>query len=136
MTIRTSIVLLLAALIAAAAFAEIIQEESMRSTAGSRFTWVSFLYVIPALLSLLVFLRRRWALMGCVLYATIGLALDIATVVQGLTGAGTPSVTLMLSGVTGMLNFLLIMLGGWEFMHGASTPPGSRPPNPPRSSAW
>jgi hypothetical protein len=91
--------------------------------------WIGFVYGLPSLLALLILVRQRWAFMACVMYATIGLALDIATLVQG---SGTlperfPTPLIISAGA----NLLLITLAGREFMQEAWTPRSTRPPNPP-----
>ena len=70
--------------------------------------------------------------MAAVMYGTIGLALDISTVVQELTKADGQSMVLMLSGLTGLLNFLLIAIGGRGFLDVLQppSPPAGRAPNP------
>ena len=136
MTNRAMIVLLLAALAAAAAISEFVRGGAMQGTVSSRLVWTGFLYGLPALLAGLVVVGQRWALMVCVMYGTIGLALDIATLVQESTGPAPQRGTLVLIGASGLMNFLLIMLAGWNFIHGspASRPPASPPPNPPHLS--
>jgi hypothetical protein len=94
--------------------------------------WNGFLFAIPITLIAFLLARARWALMAAVMYGTIGLALDISTVVQELTRADGHSTVLMLSGLTGLLNFLLIVIGGRGFLdvlHPAS-PPADHAPNP------
>ena len=56
-----------------------------------------------------------WAAMACVVYGTIGLALDLATVVSILGGQEGPDLTLALSVVSGGGNFTLIVFGGRAF---------------------
>jgi hypothetical protein len=101
-------------------------------TQASHVLWNGFLFGIPLALGVLLFARVRWALMAAVMYGTIGLALDISTVVQELTKAGGQSRVLMLSGLTGLLNFLLIAIGGRGFLDvlQPASPPTGRAPNP------
>ncbi len=75
----------------------------------------------------------HWAAMACVIYGTVGFALDVATAVQIITKDTDLFAPLMMSGISGFLNFVLIVLGGQAFLDGfqAPLPPGSRPPNPP-----
>ncbi|HET6675914.1 MAG TPA: hypothetical protein VFG71_11260, partial [Nitrospiraceae bacterium] len=47
--------------------------------------WFGFLIGMPILLMILMGFRPRWVVMAVVIYATIGLALDIATLVQELS---------------------------------------------------
>jgi hypothetical protein len=74
-----------------------------------------------------------WAAMACVVYGTIGLALDLATVTSILSERGGTGTLLALSGLSGLFNLLLIVFGGRAFVRALQgpTPPGSRPPNPP-----
>ena len=99
--------------------------------------WALFLYGLPLALIGCVLANQRWALMAAVMYGTVGLALDISTIVQGLTKPDVPSAISSMSGVTGLLNFLLIIFGGKGFLTvmGSSSPPGSPRPNPPSPSS-
>lgn len=104
----------------------------------ARLAWPAFLYGAPLVLSGFLVAGSRWALMAGVMYGTIGLALDISTVVQELTKGAGQATALLTSGLTGALSFLLILLGGRGFLSvgEASTPPGARPPSrPPRPGA-
>ena len=99
--------------------------------------WSLFLYGLPLALIGCLLARQRWALMAAVMYGTVGLAMDISTIVQGITTPDVPEVTAAMSGVTGVLNFLVIVFGGKTFLTamGASSPPESLRPNPPSSSS-
>jgi hypothetical protein len=83
--------------------------------------WGLFLYGLPLALIGCLLARQRWALMAAVMYGTVGLALDISTVVQGLT---KPDVPQMVFGGNGFLNVM-----------SASSPPESPRPNPPSPSS-
>lgn len=74
--------------------------------------WAAFLYATPLVLAAVVVTGQRWALMAAVMYGTIGLALDLSTIVQEVTRGPGSAVVLLTSAVTGVLNFLLIVLGG------------------------
>lgn len=78
--------------------------------------WYGFLYGVPLLLAGLLLAGARWALMACVMYGTIGLALDIATVVQVSSSSTPQPLVLTLSGVTGLTNLVLVLLAGWGFL--------------------
>ncbi len=78
--------------------------------------WYGFLYGLPFLLGGLLMAGARWALMACVMYGTIGLALDIATAVQASSGENPSPLVLTVSGMTGLANVALILLGGWSFL--------------------
>ena len=99
--------------------------------------WSLFLYGLPAVLISCLLARQRWALMAAVMYGTVGLALDISTIVQGFTKPDVPQAVAAMSGVTGLLNFLVVVFGGKSFLNvtGASSPPESLRPNPPSSSS-
>lgn len=99
--------------------------------------WLLFLYGLPLALVGCLLANQRWALMAAVMYGTVGLALDISTIVQGLTKSDVPQTILAASGVTGLLNFLLIVFGGKGFLNAmnALSPPESPRPNPPSPSS-
>ena len=95
--------------------------------------WTIFLILLPASLAAMALRNLHWAAMGCVIYGTVGFALDVATAFQIITNDTDLFPALLLGWISGFLNFLLIVLGGQAFLDGfqASTPPRSRPPNPP-----
>ena len=95
--------------------------------------WIGFLIGLPIGLVVAVRLGFRWAIMASVIYGTIGLALDLSTIVQLITKDQPTVVMLTTSGFSGLLNFLVIAFGGRAFLDVslAPPPPGSRPPNPP-----
>lgn len=105
------------------------------SVAGSAHgsLWIGFLILMPVGLAALVWQNVRWAPMACVMYGTIGLALDLATLVQMITKSRDGWSALLATGVSGILNFLLIVLGGRVFLDvdRRPSPPGYRPPSPP-----
>jgi hypothetical protein len=96
-------------------------------------TWIGLLVLIPVGLAAVVGLRLRGAAMACVIYGTVGLALDLATIVQILTAQADWSPSLVTSGISGVLNFLVVALAGQAFLDVAQAPapPEARPPNPP-----
>lgn len=88
---------------------------------------------VPLLLGAAVWIGQRWVGLACVLYGTVGLALDLATAVHMMTkSAGEPAV-LVHTGISGLVNVLLLVSGGRTVLDAdpAPRPPGSRPPNPP-----
>lgn len=95
--------------------------------------WIAFLGFIPFVVGVFVWARRRWAAMACVLYGTVGLALDLATTVQIVTKDSDVVTPLLSSLISGALNFLLIVFGGRSFLDMGPVPPPqeARPPNPP-----
>lgn len=130
------VIIVLAALVLISLLAT-LQSSGSTGTQMSRVLWNGFLFAIPIVLGALLFARVRWALMAAVMYGTIGLALDISTVVQELTKADGHLPVLLLSGLTGLLNFLLIAIGGrgfFDVLHSAS-PPADRVPNHPSPSS-
>lgn len=99
--------------------------------------WWLFLAMVPVMLATAIVVGWTWSAMACVVYGTIGLALDVATVVSVLGGRGGSDLTLFLSIVSGSANFVLIIFGGrafWTLLE-ERRPPGSRPPNPPFPSS-
>ena len=97
---------------------------------------VSFFIGLPLALAVLVWFQFRWVAMVCVMYATVGLAMDIATLVQVLKNDTELPVTLLHNGVSGVFNFLLIVFGGRSLLDvsEALMPQESRPPSPPSLS--
>lgn len=95
--------------------------------------WWLFLVLLPVSLIVMVLTGKAWAAMVCVAYGTIGLALDVATVVSIVGGPEGSDLTLWLSIVSGSANFLLIASAGrafWAALEGRQ-PPEFRPPSPP-----
>src|SRR5687767_8606087 len=95
--------------------------------------WWLFLVLMPVVLSSVVFMGWTWAAMACVVYGTIGLAVDLATVFSLLGKSEGSNLKLILSLVSGCANVLLIALGGRAFWSalGEHRPPRPRPPSPP-----
>ena len=69
----------------------------------------------PWLIGLFLVRRFRWSFMVAVGYGTIALALDISTIVHGINQA-EPMIGIVRSLCTGVLAFLLILIGGKEFL--------------------
>jgi len=94
---------------------------------------IGFLVGTPILLMCLLFSSQSWVLMASVMYGTIGLALDIATLIQEATLAEVREAVVILQGLSGVLNFLLIACGGYAFLSATMVEPpvATRPPNPP-----
>ena len=94
---------------------------------------IGFLIGMPVFLLIAVRLGYRWATMASVIYGTVGLALDLSTIVQLITKEQPTVAALTANGFSGFLNFLVIAFGGRAFLDvsQAPPPPGSRPPNPP-----
>lgn len=92
---------------------------------------VGFLFGFPALLvgGLLV-IRQQWIVMIAVMYSTIALALDLATIVQEASQSASRSVVLTLTLVSSLLNFLIMIFGGrcaLTFRPGKQPPAGHHP---------
>ena len=99
----------------------------------SQALWIVFLILLPLGLIGPVWMAWRWSAMACVIYGTIGLALDLATLVSIAPHLDEEIATAALSGLSGLANFFLILFGGRSFLHLPSkvSPPESHPPNPP-----
>ncbi len=90
---------------------------------------LGFLFGFPTLLvgGLLV-IRQHWVVMATVMYGTIALALDLATIVQEASKASPRPLFLALTLGSSLINFLLIILGGRCAL---SLRPNERPPAAP-----
>jgi hypothetical protein len=106
------------------------------ATAPTRPWWIGFLVLTPLCLAILIWRGFWWAAMACVMYGTVGLALDLATTIQILTKDQEVVLSFLNTLISGCLNFLLILFGGRAFLDvtQAPTPQESRPPNPPSPS--
>jgi len=126
------IAILLGLVLVAGVSLSLIGEPDHAVSSGRRIISGAFFFGIPILLSALTLLRIRWAFMAAVMYGTIGLALDISTVVQEVTKAESQSSVVLSSGITGVLNFLLIAIGGRGFLDvlQPTSPPTGPAPNP------
>lgn len=107
------------------------------STEAGRIGWMFYLLAFPLTLAGLVWMGWSWTAMACVIYGTIGLALDLATVTSILGGKGETDALFLFSAMSGIVNFLLILFGGRAFLHSfqGTTLPVSRPPSPPSPSS-
>jgi len=97
---------------------------------------INFFILIPLGLALLIWFQFRWASVVCVFYATVGLAMDVATIVQVPAKDSEGVVSMMASGVSGLFYLCLIVFGGRSFLDVGQgpMPPESRPPSPPSLS--
>ncbi len=119
----TQVTAVLVALVVVAALASWAAPDVMGGPQRSlSYGWLGFLYGIPLMLAGALVSGQRWALMAAVMYGTVGLALDLSTVVQELTQGPSHPAVLAASGVTGLLNFLLILLGGRGFLDAQRLP--------------
>ncbi len=141
MSNRLMMVLLLIGLVIVAVLSPRVDRGlDMQASAKGHLLWDGFLFGIPLILAGFLAAGARWAFMAGVMYGTIGLALDIATVVQDLTRPEAQREVLRIlwaSSITGLLNCLLILIGGRGLLDVGSigTPQGDRPPNPPSRPA-
>jgi hypothetical protein len=140
MSNRLTMVLLLIGLVVVAVLSRMDRGLDLQTSAKGHLLWNGFLFGVPLILAGFLAAGARWAFMAGVMYGTIGLALDIATVVQDLTNPDAQRGVLRIlwaSGLTGLLNGLLILIGGrgWLDVGSSGTPPGGPPPNPPSRPA-
>ena len=107
------------------------------ATEAGRVGWMLYLLAFPIALAGLVRIGWTWTAMACVIYGTVGLALDLATVTSILGGQGEVGALFLFSAMSGTVNFLLILFGGRAFLHSfqGTALPVSRPPNPPSPSS-
>lgn len=125
--IRT-IIVLLAGLTALEALLFLFQSPSPLSTIQDEIL-VGFLFGVPALLiGGLVAIRKHWTVMAAVMYSTIALALDLATIVQEASQPAPRAIVLALTAGSSVLNFLIMILGGRCAL---TFQPGERPPEDP-----
>jgi hypothetical protein len=108
---------LLAGLMAVAAIRPALIDSGAATPGSGLVAWNLFLFVIPLGLGASLLAGARWALMAAVIYGTIGLALDVSTIVQEVTRSGSRDIVVILSIATGLLNFFLILTGGRGFLH-------------------
>lgn len=90
---------------------------------------LGFLFGFPTLLvgGLLV-IRQPWVVMATVMYSTIALALDLATIVQEASQASPRPLILAFTLGSSLLNFLIMIFGGHCAL---SFRPDERPPVAP-----
>ena len=107
------------------------------STEAGRIGWMLYLLVSPLILAGLVWMGWTWTAMACVIYGTVGLALDLATVTSILSGQGETGALFLFSVMSGVVNFSLILFGARAFLHSfqETALPVSRPPSPPSPSS-
>jgi hypothetical protein len=131
---RTALLTLLAGIVAVG-FGSLTARPEM-ATAPTQPWWFGFLVLTPLCLAILVWWGFWWAAMACVMYGTVGLALDLATTIQILTKDSEILPSFLNNLISGGLNFLLILFGGRSFLDVTQAPPPQepRPPNPPSLS--
>jgi hypothetical protein len=111
MAIRTLIIGLFVALVAVEASLFIIGSETPSTIQSG--VLLGFLFGCPALLvgGLLV-VRQQWIGMVAVMYSTVALALDLATIVQEASQPAPSTTVLSLTMGSSLLNFLILTFGG------------------------
>jgi hypothetical protein len=95
--------------------------------------WWLFLVLLPLILAGIVMLGWIWSAMAGVVYGTLGLAIDLSTILALLGEPYESYLKLILSIVSAGANFSLIVLGArasWSALE-ERQPPQSRPPSPP-----
>ena len=107
------------------------------ATESGQIGWMLYLLVFPLILAGFVWMGWTWTAMACVIYGTVGLALDLATVMSILNGQGEIGALFLFSVMSGIVNFLLILFGARVFFHSfqETALPVSRPPSPPSPSS-
>ena len=107
------------------------------TTEAARAGWMLYLLAFPIALAGLVWMGWAWTAMVCVMYGTVGLALDLATITSILGGQGELGALLYFSSMSGAVNFLLLLFGGRAFFCSfqETALPVSRPPSPPSPSS-
>ena len=78
--------------------------------------WNTFQFGMPLLIGAMCLTGQRWVFMTAVIYGTIGLALDIATLAQSLIEGENLVEFFIIISTTAVLNFLLIMIGGRKML--------------------
>lgn len=74
---------------------------------------LGFLFAGPVLLiGGMILIRQPWTVMVAVIYSTIALALDLATIVQEASQTSPRITFLILTLGSSLLNFLIMVLGG------------------------
>ena len=106
-------------------------------TGTGRVGWMLYLLVCPVMLAGFVWIGWTWTTMACVMYGTVGLALDLSTITSILGGQGETSTLFLISVLSGTVNSLLMLFGGHAFFHSfqGTALPESRPPSPPSPSS-
>lgn len=107
-----SVIALLVALVALEGILFMVGSTSAVSTIRDG-VLLGFLFGFPALLvGGLVATPQYWIVMAAVMYSTVALALDLATIVQEASQASPRSIILVLTVGSSLLNFLIMIFGG------------------------
>lgn len=86
------------------------------TSATGQLIWNAFLFALPMGLAVSALIGVRWTFIASVMYGTIGLALDVSTMIQDWNRPEQRQV-LLLSGVSAALNVVLIIAGGAAFLN-------------------
>ncbi len=122
------VIVLLAGLTALEALLFLLQASAELSTIREG-VLVGFLFGVPTLLiGGLLAVRKHWIVMAAVMYSTIALALDLATIVQEVSQAAPRGIILTLTIGSSLLNFLIMIFGGRCAL---TFHPGEAPPKDP-----
>jgi len=113
---RQAMAVLLLILMALAAMTRVSRATDPLDTFLAHPVQNGFLFGLPLLLIAFLASGARWVLMAGVMYGTIGLAWDISTIVQELAAQAPQHSLALMSGVSGTLNFGLILVGGRGFL--------------------
>lgn len=90
---------------------------------------LGFLFGVPALLiGGLIIVRKHWIVMAAVMYSTIALALDLATIVQEASQTAPRTTIVILTAGSSILNFLIMVFGG---RYALTFQPNEQPPRAP-----
>lgn len=112
MATTTPVIGLLIALIALEACLFTVGSAAPLSTIKSD-VLVGFLFGCPVLVVAgLLVVRRQWIAMVSVMYSTVALALDLATIVQEASQPVPRAAVLALTVGSSLLNFLIMIFGG------------------------
>lgn len=79
---------------------------------SSSLLWMSFQYGFPLIGTSVLPTGKFWALMAGIIYGTIGLALDIATLVQSMMQNHDSMEFIILILINTLLNASLVLVGG------------------------
>ncbi|MCI1279897.1 MAG: hypothetical protein LKG23_13025 [Nitrospira sp.] len=92
---------------------------------------LGFLFGVPTVLVAgLLVLRQHWIVMAAVMYSTIALALDLATIVQEASHDSPRPLILALTLGSSLLNFLIMIFGGRCALSIRSGEPSPTAPHP------
>ena len=124
---------LLLALAAVSATWQLVAVGGTPTPKPAAWVWMGFLIGLPILLMALINFHLRGAAMVIVMYATIGLALDIATLVQEISRPKEGALIVGAGLLSGAINFLLVACAGQAVLGGKSGEQlrVTRRPNPP-----